>query len=141
MKIFLAGVMQGNKKVYGIRSQDYRKKITGIIKAVLPNATVIDPDITDPNRLSYTKEQSSDMFFRYCKMASEVDLVVSFIPEASMGSAIEMWIAYNAKIPILTISPMDYNWVVKLLSRKIYLSIEEFENNFTSTLLKELNFT
>jgi len=138
MKVFLAGVMQGNMKNHGIRSQDYRTQLTKLLQSIVPAVEVIDPDITDPDRLKYTKEQSADMFFRYCEMAGEVDLLISFIPEASMGSAVEMWKAYNANIPFLTISPMDHNWVVKLLSHKIYPSMENFKDNFTIELLEEL---
>lgn len=139
MKVFLAGVMQGNKKEHGIHSQDYRKQLTKIVQAVVPHAEIIDPDITDPDRLAYSKEQSADMFFRYCKMAGEVNLLISYIPEASMGSAVEMWMAYNANIPVLTISPMDHNWVVKLLSQQIYPTIEDFEKSFDQDLLNQLN--
>jgi hypothetical protein len=66
-----------------------------------------------------------------------VDLVVSFIPEASMGSAIEMWQAYCAGIPIVTISDLTNNWVVKLLSTKIYTSLDEFvdDTRYLETLI------
>jgi len=139
MKIFLAGVMQGNKKELGIYSQNYRKQLTEIVTRVIPDAEIVDPDITDPDRLSYTMEQSADMFFRYCDTAGKVDLLISYVPEASMGSAIEMWKAYTSKIPVITISEMDHNWVVKLLSSKIYPDIDSFKKNFTKVLLEELN--
>ena len=132
--------MQGNKKIHGIRSQNYRMQITKVVKNLLPDAEIVDPDITDPHRLSYTKEQSVEMFFKYCDLAGQADLLISYIPEASMGSAVEMWQAYKSDVPVLTISEMDYNWVVKLLSTRIYPNIESFKKSFNKSLLEELKF-
>lgn len=139
MRIFIAGVMQGNKKKHGIHSQDYRSRIAAHLQQISPKIEVIDPDKTDPERLSYNDEQAAEMFFRYCQMAGEVDLLISYIPEASMGSAVEMWMAHKAGIPVLTISPLSHNWVVRLLSKKVYPSLEVFEKEFKSQLLEELN--
>jgi hypothetical protein len=43
-----------------------------------------------------------------------------------MGTAIEMWHGYQRGIPIFTISPLGENWVVKLLSRRVFASLEDF---------------
>jgi hypothetical protein len=127
MKIFIAGVMQGNRTDNQIYSQNYRKEITDILTPIIHDLEIVDPDITDPNRLQYTNEQAAEMFFRYSFMAGEVDLLISYIPEASMGSAVEMWEAWKNKKPILTISPLKLNWVVKLLSTRVFSTIEEFK--------------
>lgn len=136
MKIFIAGVMQGNRKDGLIHSQDYREKIGNILKGINSSVEVIDPDKTDPDRLNYSQEQAARMFFKYCDIASKVDLVISYIPHASMGSAIEMWTAHKANVPILTISPLKDNWVVKLLSTKIYSSIDKLSED--KEYIKEL---
>lgn len=78
------------------------------------------------------------MFFKYCRIAAEADLLIAYIPEASMGSAVEMWMAYQARIPIVTISSMKSNWVIKLLSNEIYETLEEFVEHFDSKMLKKL---
>ena len=127
MKIFIAGVMQGNRNDNKIYSQNYRKEIADILSPIIPDLDIVDPDITDPDRLNYTNEQAAEMFFRYSFMAGTVDLLVSYIPEASMGSAVEMWEAWKNKIPVITISPLKLNWVVKLLSAKVYPTIEDFK--------------
>lgn len=136
MKIFIAGIMQGNRKDEKIYSQDYRKKITKILVSSNPNIEIIDPDITDPNRLNYTNEQGAGMFFRYNFMVKNVDLLISYVPEASMGTAVEMWEAWKNKIPMITISPLKHNWVIKLLSSKIYPNISEFAKAFRKGNLK-----
>jgi hypothetical protein len=139
MRVFLAGVMQGNMKQHGVRSQSYRTLISDIVLSQLRDAEIIDPDKTDPERLDYDNSQSANMFFRYCNMAGEVNLLIAYLPEASMGSAIEMWSAHQANIPIITISPLTHNWVVKLLSTKVYSDIEKFKLSFNPELLKELH--
>lgn len=139
MKVFIAGVMQGNKKEHGILSQDYRRQIAEHLQRIFPSVEIVDPDKTDPERLSYDDKRAADMFFRYCRVAGKVDLLISYLPEASMGSAVEMWMAHEAGIPVITISPLSHNWVVRLLSRKVYSSLDNFENEFNSQIFKELN--
>jgi len=82
--------MQGNKKVHGIRPQSYRTSITNHLDNLNVKAEIVDPDKTDPDRLKYNNKQAGEMFFRYCKIAGKVDLLISYLPEASMGSAVEM---------------------------------------------------
>src|SRR5260221_13659130 len=132
MKVFIAGVMQGNKKEHGIYAQDYRTQITNHLKKIFLEVEVIDPDKTDPDRLSYNDDQAAEMFFQYCQLAGQVDLLISYIPEASMGSAVEMWEAHNAGVPLVTISPLNHNWVVRLLSEKLYPDLETFEQSFNA---------
>ncbi len=139
MKVFIAGIMQGNKKEYGIHSQGYRSEISKHLQQIILDIKIIDPDKTDPERLSYDQNEEANMFFKYCSMAGKVDLMISYIPEASMGSAIEMWIAYKANVPIVSISPLTHNWVIKLLSKKIYSDLDSFKNKFNFQILKELD--
>lgn len=138
MKVFIAGVMQGNKKKHGIRPQDYRNKINKHLFEILPGVDIVDPDKTDPDRLKYNDKEAAEMFFRYCRVAGKVDFLISYLPEASMGSAVEMWVAYESNIPIVAISPLSHNWVVRLLSNMIFPDIESFLKEFNSNSLKEL---
>lgn len=126
MKVFIAGIMQGSRKDGKIYSQNYRKKITDILTTLVPDLEVVDPDITDPDRLNYTKKQAAEMFFKYNLMMNQVDLVVVYVPKASMGTAVEMWEAWKNKIPIITISPLKNNWTIKLLSSKLFPTMQEF---------------
>ena len=45
------------------------------------------------------------MFFRHNRMCREIDVLLAFVPEASMGTAIEMWEAYQHGAAVITISP------------------------------------
>lgn len=133
IKVFIAGVMQGSRKD-GIHSQDYRSAITNILSKHIDNVEVVDPDKTDPDRLNYNFDQSKKMFFDYCAVAGKVHLLISYLPTASMGSAIEMWNAYHADIPIFSITPMPQNWVIKLLSKEIFSDLEDFEKRAQSII-------
>jgi hypothetical protein len=128
-KVFIAGVMQGSRRDGKIFSQRYRSEITRILTRWNNNLEVVDPDKTDPDRLFYNKRQAGKMFFDYCNYVRKVDLIVSFLPKASMGTAIEMWEAYHARVPIISISPMKTNWVIKLLSNKVYGRIKDFRKD------------
>jgi len=60
-------------------------------------------------------------------MCREVDALVAFVPEASMGTAIEMWEAYQHGAAVITISPLHRNWAVKFLSHALYADMPAFE--------------
>ena len=57
------------------------------------------------------------MFFHHNRLCGQVDVLLAFVPEASMGTAIEMWEAHQNGRVVLTISPLAHNWAVKFLSR------------------------
>jgi hypothetical protein len=43
-----------------------------------------------------------------------------------MGTALEMWQAFQAGVPLITISPMAANWVVKHLSSVVLPDLAAF---------------
>jgi hypothetical protein len=49
-----------------------------------------------------------------------------------MGTAIEMWEAYKHGRIIVTICPMQHNWVAKFLSHLRYPDVETFEAELIS---------
>ena len=59
-------------------------------------------------------------------MAATADVLVAYVPEASMGTAIEMWQAFKAGAHVFTISPLAENWVVKFLSQRVFATLDEF---------------
>ena len=58
--------------------------------------------------------------------AGRADALVAFVPEASMGTAIEIWEAYRHQRPIFIISPLRENWVIRFLSTRVFETHEEF---------------
>ena len=61
-------------------------------------------------------------------MCREVDVVIAFVPEASMGTAIEMWEAHeHGRAVVLAISPLVHNWAIKFCSHAVFESLDLFE--------------
>ncbi len=126
-RIFLAGIIQGSLPGLSVHPQTYRERLKDILKAALPEAEVFCPVEGHPNSPSYTKEQAREVFFHHIGVAATSDLVVAFCPEASMGTAIEMYEAYRNRVPVVCISPMETNWSVRLLSERVLPDLAAFE--------------
>jgi hypothetical protein len=124
MQIFIAGIIQGSLKDESIHTQDYRELITQCVKEKNSDYVIIDPHIQHPERFEFNLDQQKDMFIRYAKKAGEVDLLIAYLPEASMGTAIEIWEAYCNGVPILTVTPLNHNWVAQTLSTRVFDSLD-----------------
>jgi PncC family amidohydrolase len=138
LRFFVAGIMQGSRKDDDICDQDYRTTIRGIIARQYPDAEVICPLELFPDSVGYGYEEGKQTFLELAARAAEADVLVSYLPEASMGSSIEMWHAYSAGARILTISPMADNWVIKFLSDRVFSTTEQFGEFLAGGGLAEL---
>ncbi|MCL4460087.1 MAG: hypothetical protein M1136_09505 [Chloroflexi bacterium] len=127
MKIYLAGVIQGSNTGKGIHDQAYRTQLKQIIAARYPDAGIVCPLELCPDSMSYSWEQGRQAFLSLVEEAVQADIVLAYLPHASMGTAVEMWAAHWAGKPVLTITPMCENWVVNSISDIVFGSIEEFE--------------
>ena len=126
MRIFLSGIIQGSHAGTQIHDQDYRDELKEIIREWLPAAEVVCPIDRHPNGIAYGPEDSRRAFFGLVEEAAAADIVIAYIPEASMGTAIEMWEAHKAGRPVVTITPLRHNWVVNLLSARVFGTAAEF---------------
>ena len=126
MKIFIAGIMQGSKTGKGIQDQDYRKLISEVIKTHHPEVEILDPFSLFPDSVEYGDQKAREVLFSMASEASSSDLLISYLPEASMGTALEMIRAYDNGKPIICISQMEKNWFVIAVSSKIFFTLEEF---------------
>ena len=127
MRFFLAGIMQGSHVKAVLHDQDYRGRIQRLIADHFPGAEVYDPRADHAGSIEYDEATGRRVFFRHNRMCREVDVLLAFLPEASMGTAIEMWEAYRHGTAVITISPMVHNWAVRFLSHAVYADVEEFE--------------
>jgi len=125
---FLAGIIQGSRKGKILHNQDYRLKIKIILKKYFPKSQIIDPVNVHPNSAEYDYKTGKSVFHASIKQATQCDCLIAYLPEASMGTAIEMWECHKKKIPVWTITPMKENWSVKFLSTEIFETLEEFES-------------
>jgi hypothetical protein len=127
MRFFLAGIMQGSHTGALLHDQDYRARIKRLIEAHFPQAEVYDPLAEHAGSLDYDDTTGRSVFFRHNLMCREIDVLLAFVPEASMGTAIEMWEAHRHGAAVITISPLKHNWAVKFLSHALYADLPEFE--------------
>ena len=127
MRFFLAGIMQGSHTEAVLHKQDYRQHIRELLEAHFPGAEVYDPLANHSDSIGYDDPTGRQVFLHHNAMCGRVDALLAFLPEASMGTAIEMWEAYRHGVAVITISPMEHNWAVKYLSHELYADVEQFE--------------
>ena len=91
-----------------------------------PAAEVYDPFAGHGNSVGYDLERAREVFEGHVQMCREFDLVIAYVPEASMGTAIEVWEAHRHGRPVITITPLVHNWVVQLTSLAVYRDQDAF---------------
>ncbi|MCZ7542631.1 MAG: hypothetical protein M5R40_03410 [Anaerolineae bacterium] len=126
MRVFLSGVMQGSLDVKGVEDQSYRQRLTQALCAWRPDVEVVDPWAIWSDAVDYDMDRAARVLFEEIDLAAQADALVAYLPSASMGTALEMWSAYRAGVPIYTISPLNHNWVVNALSTRVFDSLEAF---------------
>lgn len=133
---FLAGIIQGSRKGKILHDQGYRQRIKNILKKYFPKSQIIDPVDVHPNSVEYDYKTGESVFRESIKQATECDCLIAYLPQASMGTAIEIWECRKKKIPVWTITKMKENWTIKFLSTEIFKSLEEFERFLKNTGLR-----
>jgi hypothetical protein len=127
MKWFIAGIMQGSLPSNDVHSQDYRERIKALLKRYAVGTDILCPWELFPDSVTYAAEKAKETLFAMMDEAARCDVLVAYLPEASMGTALEMWRAYQAGKMILSISPLTYNWVIQALSNRVFASLDDFE--------------
>ena len=139
MRFFIAGIMQGSLAEASIHDQSYRVVIGAAIKARFPEAEIIDPlELHPDGGLNYGPEEAKRTLLEMAAEAAWADVLIAYLPEASMGTAVEMWEAHRAGKPVLTISPLAENWVVRFLSTRVFPSLAAFESFVAEGELEKL---
>lgn len=126
MRVFIGGVMQASIQGKGIVSQDYRQQISQALQARWPDLEVVDPFVLHPASVDYEDGRAKETLLALLSLAGSSDLVIAYVPTASMGTALEMYSAYQAGVPVVTISPLAENWVVKAFSQRVFPDLESF---------------
>lgn len=126
MRFFLAGIMQGSHFGDAMHTQSYRTRLAETLAQAFPQAEIYDPFAGHSDSLSYSAEAARGVFLGHNRMCGEVDVVVAYVPEASMGTAIEMWEAFRNGRVVLCISPLSKNWVVKFCSHARWDDLDQF---------------
>ena len=127
MRFFIAGIMQGSHVEAVLHGQDYRERLATLLGRYYPDSEIYDPGAAHRESLDYGDEQGRDVFMMHNRMCAEVDVVVAFLPEASMGTAIEIWEAFVHGRRVVTISPLHRNWVVRYCSHLVLEDLGSLE--------------
>lgn len=137
MRIFLAGIMQGSHLGAVMHYQGYRAHLRALLQQHLPGAEVYDPLADHQLSLDYTDDRAREVFLYHNRLCGEVDVLIAFVPEASMGTAIEMWEAWRAKRVVIAISPLSLNWTIRYCSHLVYPDLESFQADLENGHLAE----
>ena len=121
-----------------IGDQDYRQFITEAILEQYPDWEIVDPNELHPEGVDYDDKKAQKTLLNMAGLAAQADLVVAYVPRASMGTAVEMWQGFQAGVPVVTISPMVANWVVKHLSAVVLPDLSAFRSWVTDGGLDKL---
>lgn len=138
MRVFLAGIMQGSLQELRIVDQGWREAIKESLARHLPEAEVYCHYEAHPESVDYQRPEIVGTLFDGFRRAAECDLLVAYVPSASMGTAIEMYEAARNGAVVLTISPLAVNWVVLACSDKVFPGMADFDKFLAAGQLSEL---
>jgi len=137
-QFFLAGIIQGSHLDLCVHNQAYRPRIESLLSKNFPKSKVFCPVKKHPESPTYSDEDAKRVFFKHVDVVKQSHCLIVYLPEASLGSGIEMWEAYHQNIPIITISPMTTNWVVRIFSHVVCEDINSFQKFVERGDLKNL---
>ena len=126
MRVFLAGIMQGSIVQNHVHEQTYRDILAELLLANVPGVEVFDPWAVYPDSPQYADDLVRTVLVANVEEAARCDLVIAYLPQASMGTALEMWEAWRAGVPVVAISPLAANWVVRVCATQRFDTLEDF---------------
>lgn len=126
MRFFIAGIMQGSYAGERLHHQGYRDQLKQLLLNHYPDAAVYDPLSEHRDSLTYDDQRGREVFLQHNRMCGEVDVVIAFVPEASMGTAIEIWEAFRHGKVVIAITPLCHNWVIRFCSHAVFADLESF---------------
>jgi hypothetical protein len=138
MKIYISGVMQGSEKGLGIQGQAYRQVIVDALKIRHPEAEIYDPFSLFPDSVTYDDQRARQTLFEMADEAAAANILIAYLPEASMGTALEMIRAYDNGKTVISITSLEKNWFIRAVSAKIFPSLDDFCAWIAQTHLSEL---
>ena len=136
--MFICGIIQGSHSGLDVHEQDYRGRIRNLIRQHLPSAEIYCPVSLHPESPNYDDARAFEVLEESVGAAKRSHLLIAYLPEASMGSAIELWEAKRAGVKVISITPLKENWVVRYASDLIVGSIEEFARLLEESTLQKL---
>ncbi len=119
MHIFIAGVMQGKRLDDQIDDQNYRLQITEALQRHMPDARISDPWALNPGSVYFDEATARQTFMDMTALAGTADLLIAYLPTVSMGTAMEMWQAYQSGTYIVAVTPHVHQWAIRFTADEI----------------------
>jgi len=138
MKVFLAGIIQGSLVEPRIHNQDWRGPIKRALRRHLPKAHVYCHYSEHPGSIAYELPDIRATLADGIRRAGRCDLLVAYVPAASMGTAIEMHEAARSGAVVLAITTLAANWVIRAYSDRVFPDVAAFEDFLAGDGLGEL---
>jgi len=124
---FIAGIIQGSRVGADLHAQDYRRAIRTALEQAFPGADIFDPVERYPGSGTYDEARADRALRHLFREAAARDVLVAFVPEASMGTAIEVWEAHRAARLVIAITPLRDNWVLRACADRLVPDLASFE--------------
>ncbi len=140
MHVFIAGVMQGDRLDNQIDSQSYRVQISSALQHHIPDVTITDPWALNPGSVHFDAQRARDTFLTMTRQAGQADLLIAYLPTVSMGTAMEMWEAYQKNTYIIAVTPHVHHWAIRFTANEILPDLDslmaEIENGRIRAILE-----
>jgi len=154
-RVFVAGTIQGASNGLTVADQGYRQAIPAIVSSVFPDAECFDPSrpvmqqladqetaaavraaiearpgVLLTSELAPEAQQLRRTFIDMAEEAAECDLCIAYLPGStpSMGTAMEMFAAQQAKVPIIAVTQMTGNLSVVAVSTIIVPDLDSLRD-------------
>jgi hypothetical protein len=150
-RVFVAGTIQGASNGLAVADQSYRQVIPSIVSSVFPEAECFDPSLPVMQQLANQQTaaavrtvieadsgvlqtgalvaEAQQLRRTFVDMTEEVascDLCIAYLPGStpSMGTAMEMWAARQAGVPVVAVTRMTGNLAIVAVSTVIAPDLE-----------------
>ena len=124
MHVFIAGVMQGDRLDDQIDDQNYRACIAEALQTHLPDIQITDPWALNPGSVNYDEGRARRTFLDMTVQAGEADLLIAYLPTVSMGTAMEMWQAFQTDTYIVAVTPHVHHWAIRFTADEVLPDLE-----------------
>lgn len=138
-RVFVAGTIQGANRGVAVEDQGYRQAIPAMVRGVYPDAEFFDPSaavrtsLADPDLVAMVTRIAGDapsiirtddlppqindlreMFHQMTREVQNCDLCIAYLPDRipSMGTAMEMYAARLAEVPVVAVTAMVENLAI-----------------------------
>jgi hypothetical protein len=138
VRVFLAGIIQGSLVAARIHDQDWRGPITDAIRAARGDADIYCHYSRHPDSITYDLPEIRETFADGLARAAACDLLVAYLPSASMGTGVEMHVAAESGAAVVAVTPLAANWVVRVYADRILPDVEAFASFCADGGLDEL---